>query len=53
MNVHRPDRSYCALCWGRHIARAWGDMDAASPSQAVVVLLLLLALFVAAGVEWT
>jgi hypothetical protein len=36
----------------RGLARAWQDMDAASPVQGVLVLLALVALIVGAGVDW-
>lgn len=36
----------------RHLAVAWGDMDAAGPGERVAIAALLLVLFVCAGVKW-
>lgn len=36
----------------RHLAVAWGDMDAAGPGERVAIAALLLVLFVCAGVRW-
>ena len=35
------------------LIRAWTDMDAATPAQRVLVLVALVGLFIAAGIEWT